>query len=267
MLVRLEGGLGNQMFQYAFGRSVSKARKEELFFYTSGLGVGCHRAYGLGVFNTKVTFTKDIRGPVYAEPIFTYDKNVYTLPNGTHFIGCWQTEKYFDERLVRSELSLRNPVSEQSQEIAHEILASPNSAFMHVRRTDYLIPTVAAYHGNMTMEYYKVALAYIQERKENVKFFIFSDDPEWCEQNFQGLRVIKHNRMGSGDTGQGTEHEDLFLMGLCKHAILPNSSFGWWGAWFGECSPEGRIVIAPKKWFAGCTKDPSDIVPQRWIKL
>jgi hypothetical protein len=269
MIVRLNGGLANQMFQYAFGRSVAKVRGEQVFFKTQDLGHGCHRFYGLGAFKTDVNLINDPGGaPYYGEPRFRFDPGVYTAPQGSYFQGCWQTEKYFDEPLVRGELTLRNPVSPETQRVAGDIQSVPQTAFVHVRRTDYLLPHAARHHGNMGMDYYNNAMQYIRERVENVRFYIFSDDPSWCRANFPNERVIGHNGMGSGTKGPSAEHEDLYLMGLCKHAIIPNSSFGWFGAWFGDAAPNRpRIVIGPQKWFALTSLESCDIMPERWIKL
>lgn len=271
MLVRLQGGLGNQMFQYAFGRSVAKARNEELLFEKRGDmdAPGSRMAYSLGAFKTKIDFATHISGSPYEESAFAYDKGVYTVPNGTHFIGYWQTEKYFDSELVRTELSLANTVTAQTQRVEDDILAVSNSAFVHVRRTDYLLP-MNSFMGNLTPDYYKQSMRHVRERMPDVTFFVFSDDPEWCRQNFQGCRIVNHNRAGTEGKGPGQEHEDLFLMSLCKHAILANSSFGWWGAWLRDYP--GKIVIAPNQWFSGnlggrWTPATSDVIPERWVKL
>jgi hypothetical protein len=270
MIVRLQGGVGNQMFQYAFGRSVAQARNEELLFEKrSDMDApGSRMAYSLGAFKTEVNLTT-YRSITYEEPLFAYDKTVYTVPNGMHFIGYWQTEKYFDPELVRAELALRNPVSEQTQRVADEILAAPNSAFIHVRRTDYLVP-MNAFMGSLTMDYYEQSMRHIRERTPDVTFFVFSDDPEWCRQNFQGCRIVDHNKAGTEGNGPGQEHEDIFLMSLCRHAIIANSSFGWWGAWLRDYP--GKIVVAPNQWFSGdlggrWSPETSDIVPERWVKL
>ena len=271
MLVRLQGGLGNQMFQYAFGRSVARVRNEELLFEKRGDmdAPGSRMAYSLGAFKTKVDFATNISGSPYEEPVFSYDKRVYTVPNGTHFIGYWQTEKYFDSEFVRTELSLANPVTAQTQRVEDDILAVSNSAFVHVRRTDYLLP-MNSFMGNLTPDYYKQSMRYVRERMPDVTFFVFSDDPEWCRQNFQGCRIVNHNKAGTEGNGPGQEHEDLFLMSLCRHAVIANSSFGWWGAWLRDYP--GKIVIAPNQWFSGnlggrWTPATSDIIPERWVKL
>jgi Glycosyl transferase family 11 len=266
MIVLLQGGLGNQMFQYAFGRSVSRARNEELLFEKRGdMRDGIARFnYSLDVFKTGVTFTTSGNtSSQYKERIFAYDKEVYTAPNGTHFTGYWQTEKYyFEPEIIRAELSLRNVVSDQAQRIADEISAKPNSVFIHVRRTDYLSPDVGPWMGNLTIDYYKKSMAYVRERISDAAFFVFSDDPEWCRQKFEGCRILD----------QGQDHEDLFLMSQCKHAVIANSSFGWWGAWLGDFP--GKTVIAPYRWFAAPSiinikwdATQSDIIPNRWIKI
>jgi hypothetical protein len=267
MIVRLQGGMGNQLFQYAFGRSVSLARKEELLFEKRGdmAGGSATFPYSLNLFNTDVKFAQGQRGPEYDErTAVTFDKGVYTAPKGTHFLGYWQTERYFEPNLVRAELSLRNPISEQAQCISDEILSVPNSVMIHVRRADYLTPEVAPWMGNLTMDYYTKALAGINERLHDVSFFIFSDDPEWCRHNF----VFGRRLPTVVNTGRA--HEDLFLMSLCKHAVLANSSFGWWGAWLGDYP--GKVVIAPYRWFGNIQSqkynpETADIIPERWIKI
>lgn len=270
MIVRLNGGLGNQLFQYAFGKSVAKDRNEEVFFHKVNLDNGQHRAYGLGAFDTEVEFVEDVgSAPVYGEPVFKFDPGVYDAPEGSYFVGNWQTEKYFSERIVRShfELSDKTLLEFSSESIAVDgMIVETPSCSVHVRRTDYLVPSTAAYHGVMGMDYYHRAMETIRSAEPHVTFYIFSDDPEWCRHNFPGCVIVDHNKMGNGADGPGREHEDLYLMSACNHAIIPNSSFGWWGAWLGDYHREGRIVIAPKKWFVAdiCS---DDIVPDRWLKI
>lgn len=267
MIVRLFGGMCNQMFQYAFGRSVSSVRKEPLFFEPWYLGPGCARAYSLGAFNVNVSWADGVEGPAYFESRFRFDPRVYSAAPGSHFKGYWQTEKYFDDRIVRKELTLRNPIGAESQRVAENILSGP-SAFVHVRRTDYLKPRAAACHGNMGMDYYTAAMNFVREREPEVKFFIFSDDPDWCRSAFPFDTVVGHNGWGSGDRGPSTEHEDLYLMSLCNHAVICNSSFGWWGAWLGdEVTRRPRIVVGPRQWFVRPGMESRDIMPERWMKL
>lgn len=265
MIVRLQGGLGNNLFQYCFGRSVARARNEELLFekrddMANGTSVF---PYSLDAFNTTLTFTHASGPQYYEHTAVTYDPGVYTAPKGTHFLGYWQTEKYFDS-LVRADLSLRNPVSTQTQRTADKILATPNSVFIHVRRADYLTPEVAPWMGSVTMDYYERAVQTLCARVAGATFFIFSDDPEWCRQHFSFGRSLPTIIQ------PGRAHEDLFLMSLCKHAVLANSSFGWWGAWLGDYL--GKVVVAPYRWFGDIKSQKynpatADIIPERWIKI
>lgn len=273
MIVRLNGGMCNQMFQYAFGRSVSLDRKELLFFEPQDLGRGCHRAYSLDAFKVNVNWANGMGGPVYGELAnFRYDPFVYNADPDSFFKGCWQTEKYFTnhEDIIRREFEIRTPLHAETIKVASRIMHGP-SAFVHVRRTDYMKPHAVVYHGNMTREYYREAMNHIRERVNHVQFYIFSDEPQWCRGAFDDddTTIVGHNTMGDGDTGPGTEHEDIYLMSLCENGIMANSSFSWWGAWLGDDAKRrpNRIVIGPQKWFVTPTLDSSDIMPERWIKL
>ena len=175
------------MFQYAFGRSVSSVKKEPLFFAPWELGPGSLRAYSLSAFNVNVNSANGMAGPMYVEQRFRYDHRVYDAVPGSFFQGYWQTEKYFDGRIVRKELSLRNPVGAESRRVAENILSGP-SAFVHVRRTDYLPPQTVVHHGTLGMDYYAAAMSYVREREPKVNFFIFSDDPDWCRSAFPTIR-------------------------------------------------------------------------------
>jgi hypothetical protein len=109
------------------------------------------------------------------------------------------------------------------------------------------------------MDYYTVAVQYIKARYENPKFFVFSDEPDWCRANFSGdFVVVDHNG--------NFPHEDMWLMAQCKHGVIANSSFSWWGCWLGDNQNE-RICIAPKRWFAGANLRTDDLIPERWVKL
>jgi hypothetical protein len=269
LIVRLNAGLGNQLFQWAFGRCVSLVRNEELFFEKYNLNAPGHRAYSLDAFNLDLKFCEPNGAPLLVETDdrFGFIPEVYAAPKGTHYIGNWQTEKYFIEPLIRRKLML-DKTSFTTDLISKQIRRNTPSALIHVRRTDYLIPSTAEYHGNVSLEYYKTAMNIIREVEPHVTFFVFSDDPAWCREAFPGCIVVGHNKPGSGESGPGREHEDLYLMSLCDHAIIPNSSFGWWGAWLRPWhNDRSKITIAPKVWFRKEGLRSEDIVPDRWIRL
>jgi len=251
------GGLGNQFWQYAFGRSMSLRRNEPVQF-----DLCLTRPYALDVYNTKVELIKKpLQVPiVYTEPSFAFDSEVLEKPIGTAFIGYWQSPKYFFKPEVwRQELTFKEPRSPKAQ-LTADFLQADNTVFIHIRRGDYLNPGTAAYHGNLghanlQKGYYKDAIDYMTEKISNPKFVIFTDDPAWCSQNLP-YPVISGNDFN--------QHDDLYLMSQCKHGIGANSSFSWWGAWLGE--HKGGIYIFPKKWF-NADIDTSDLVPSRWTRL
>ena len=274
MIVMLQGGVGNQMFQYAFGRSVALARNEALLFEKRGDmdAPGSRMAYSLHAFKTSVNFVSG--KPRIADNLrracLCFRAAVYTQPYGSRFVGYWQTEKYFNADVVRKELGVRSPLSAQTARLAHAIDAEVCSVFIHVRRDDYLLP-MNSWMGILPMSYYEKAMEVVKARCSDAKFFVFSDDPEWCRKNFKDCVIVDHNKAGTTGNGPGQEHEDLFLMSLCRHAIIANSSFSWWGAWLGDGQSD-RIVVAPNQWFNGTlggrwTPETSDIVPERWIKI
>lgn len=274
MIVSLQGGLGNQLFQMAFGLSLASQRNEELFFTRFRVDADSKRSYSLGPFkgSESVRITGHETQPVIGEPVFAFNPAVYNAPRGATFLGHWQTEKYFNPRLVHDAMQLRVPVSDRTRELADEIgQLYQRSAFIHVRRGDYTWAENVVYHGSPTRRYYDEAIERIRQATPDAHFYLFSDEPEWCRANFSGasFTVIDHNKPGDANA-PGQEHEDLYLMSLCRHAVIANSSFSWWGAWLGDLVPaqnnDARIVIGPDRWFV-VQLESKDIIPERWLKL
>ena len=229
MVVRLVGGLGNQMFQYAFGRSVAARRGEGLLFTREMADSDHKRCYMLGVFDIPVAFTSQCgyslrAGNVYLERPFCFNPGVYGVPDGMLFDGYWQTERYYDDPpLVRSWFSGCRSPGDLSLRAADEIAAAGRrSVLLHVRRTDYIGQD--NYHRNLwDTGYYSPAMALVRERVEDARFFVFSDDPEWCRGALPGLRVIGHNRPGgscSALTGRAARQRTC---GLCPCAGMQSS--------------------------------------------
>lgn len=253
MIVRLMGGLGNQMFQAAFGLSVGAARREPVSFSSPPYW----RPYGLSAFLADIQFAPETPS-IFHEPGFTFHPGVYALPHDMTYIGYWQTPKYFDEPRVRAAFRLRGEPCLESKAVAERILKAPHSVFVHIRRGDYTQGATRDYHGLLPPEYYAAAEARIRASYPDAEFFIFSDDPQWCRERLpHTFTVVSHN----GDR----PHEDIWLMSLCKHGIIANSSFSWWGAWLGDDRPE-RIVVAPQQWFQA-NLDTRDLIPSTWIRL
>jgi hypothetical protein len=253
MIVRLSSGLGNVLFQYAFGRGLqAKTGKPVKYIWQDS-----HRNYPLGPYNLNIEFVPFVPASTshYQEKKFSFDPDVYGQPDSC-FIGCWQSARYFEHIAdeIRQELTLPK-ISDEAQRIADR-LRNTNSAFIHVRRGDYLKPWNTQYHGNLGLDYYQKAIEHIRNHQAGVDIYVFSDDPEWCRENISG-EVI---------SGKFDQYEDLYLMQQCKHAVIANSTYSWFGAWLGDTQPD-RIVVAPSKWFGVAPLDYSDVVPSRWTKL
>jgi hypothetical protein len=253
--VNLMGGVGNQIFQYAYSRALAAQGREVYLTNIQVVNVTDHRIYSLDGFNTVVKLYNP--PPIGAAPFYEsglpFDPKMLAVPEPTIVYGYFQTEKYFlhIEDSIRKELSLKNPLSEKAQVLAKEI-QNCNSVSLHVRRGDYL--QLLAFHGMVDPSYYSAALEVITKQVSNSKVYIFSDDTKWCKENFTGIIV---------ETGD--KFEDLYLMSLCRHNVIVNSSFSWWAAWL-NANPD-KIVVAPREWFSSKDLDSRDVVPEKWLKI
>jgi hypothetical protein len=186
--------------------------------------------------------------------------NLKTIKSSSVYLdGYFQSEDYF--KSIREQLlsDFQFPgLNETARELENEIAASGTAVGVHVRRGDYLKPDILAYHGVLPLAYYQQAKREIESSVTNPHYFVFSDDPEWCRSNFSFL--------GSNAkiVSQAVDNAwtDMYLMSLCKHHIIANSSYSWWAAWLNK-NPE-KLVVAPKNWFASIA---IEIVPSKWKKI
>lgn len=259
MIVRLHGGLANTMFQAAFGFSLAKKRNEPLFFDVSSFKTDKLWTYQLEQYGLDMMYRiveDDI--PRYAERSLLYDPEALRQPPGTFFDGYWQSEQYWDDpELVKNLFAVpKGWPNERCRTVARRISAT-ESCFIGVRRGDYLWPERIAYHGVMGMEYYQKAIELIPPQARN--FYVFTDDVPWVRENFTsfGYTLVDVN-------GPGEKAWDIWLMRLCKNAIIANSTFHWMGAWLGADS-KGGTIVAPAKWFANGLAN--EIVPHRWKRI
>lgn len=297
-VVKLKGGLGNQMFQYAFAIALEQQWHDEIlldfsYFKETSIENSIIRPYELGVFQGeckpasdedlgqiidkssrtlfekiawdwfKINKYKPETNILRQKSAYIFEKKFLTQP-AYYYDGYFQNEKYFKH--CRSELlkcfSLKEPLEDKNAEILEQI-KSTNSVSIHIRRGDYVtLESANTLHGLCSLDYYEKAVEYIAKKVGNSgktpHFFVFSDDIEWVRAN---LKIDYPNIMI--DFNQQNCHFDLELMKNCKHNIVANSSFSWWGAWLNE-NPD-KIVIAPKKWLA--TSQKCDIVPIEWVKI
>lgn len=285
IVTHIFGGLGNQLFQLATGIGLSERLGVELrmdtrYFDKPRPDVNC-----LGHFNHR-TLEADRRGlpamrhdgllpylaakmrgsdwPVYQENSMAFDAAVNALPDGSYLKGYWQCEKYFSDQAeaVRDRLGvLTPPTPENIITMAAQDVCFPVS--LHIRRGDYVTNAkFNAVHGTCDLDYYSRAADYIASNTDqDITFFCFSDDPDWVEENLKLPYKMKIMR----DNGVALNYEDIRLMSRCKHHIVANSSFSWWGAWLNP-EPE-KIVVAPKQWFADPRLQDHDLVPEDWVEI
>lgn len=261
MMIRLTGGIGNQMFQYAYGRSLSIARNKGFNYFFVHYSGDTNRNFQLNVFNITGHKTNSfIPGLIV--------KLVYALKIKQHVVqyGYWQSEKYFkkNENTIRKDFTFKNKPTGNNLKLLKKI-KSLDSVSIHVRRGDYANDKKTnKFHGILSAKYYKKAIEVISGKVKNPVYFIFSDDIEWCKDNFRYLDKVFFVEGNIGNK----DYEDMRLMSNCKHNIIANSSFSWWGAWL-NVNPD-KIVIAPKKWFLDKKAQEEigkEIVPKTWITI
>lgn len=287
----LIGGLGNQMFQYAVGRSRALALGVEVRLHVVDFpDYGLHQGFELdrvfdGLFQLasagevhsilgwrscqpcrralKNRYFSALRGARFVvEPEFRYWPGILSIQDPSYLVGYWQSEKYFADiqQIIRSDFTFKQELTKQNAELA-ERMAKCNAVSLHVRRGDYANnPKTNAAHGLCSLNYYHAAINHIAEHIDSPEFFIFSDDIAWVKENLDigfPCAYVDHN--------QGMEsHNDMRLMSLCRHHIIANSSFSWWGAWLN--SRPDKIVVAPQRWFANGTRS-EDLIPGGWVTL
>ncbi len=291
IIVDVLGGLGNQMFQYATARAVAERLDQPLLLDVSGFGkYKLHNGFELTrIFSgqKKVASSEDVRRvlglqalPVVkrlllrpklsllrnedyiVEPHFQYWSEIKQVSENSYMTGYWQSEKYFKsiDSIIRNDFTFKLPMSSDNQKIASE-MEQCDSVSLHVRRGDYVSSSNnLSTYSQCSIDYYQKAIKYMAERLSNLTLFIFSDDIQWVKSNFNieyPCIYVDHNH--------GEEsYNDLRLMSLCKHNIIANSSFSWWGAWLNQ--NRGNVVIAPKRWFNNQT-DTQDLIPSKWVVL
>jgi hypothetical protein len=276
IIVRISGGLGNQMFQYAYGRALTLPTNDSLKLDTTSVQTGL-RSFALDAFTVNIEHAtmsrfkrkwlelKDRRKPASERTIirevgFTFNENLRELRGEHYVIGLWQSEKYFAS--IRPQLLKDFTLHKLSSaaKTIRDTMQKTNSVSIHIRRGDYVSnQSTNQKHGTCSPEYYARAIAHIQKQVENPHFFVFSDDTAWVKEHI----TIPGNVTFVSDTHL-KDAEELMLMSFCKHNIIANSSFSWWGAWLNQNAH--KMVIAPKQWFLADI-DTKDLLPTSWLQF
>ncbi|TKX30148.1 hypothetical protein CQA38_00460 [Campylobacter sp. MIT 12-5580] len=283
-IVKIQGGLGNQFFQYAFARALKEKFHDEVLLDISwfedqtsnpqnfgafaldhfNIDLACIDSQELKKYTLKGSWIPKFARKYFKEEVLEeYEKAGVYCPEllrktrkNTFYEGFFQSQKYsahiWDS--ITQDLNLKEKLNDENLKLLEQIQAL-NSVSLHIRRGDYLsLPEFNV----CTLEYYQKAITYINERVENPHYFIFSNDLAWVKEHFnaKNMSIVSCN--------QDKNYFDLELMKHCKHNIIANSTFSWWGAALN--ANKDKIIIAPKIWYRGDIRF-DDILSQQWIKL
>ncbi len=297
IIVRLRGGLGNQLFQYAAGKALAEYHRTELLLDLYTYTRHPYRKYELSKFNIEAReatrtevrqFTGSnpiirylnkrenyLRCPkIFVQPHYHYYEDFFSLPAEIYLSGYWQSDKYFSSisAQLQKQFTPKQSLDERNATLKERI-QSENSVAVHIRRGDYASTSFySSFFGVSSQSYYENAIEKMRREIENPVFYFFSDNIAWCKETFAGIKAefVDYNQ---GDDA----FKDLLLMTSCRHNIIANSTFSWWGAWLNNHA--NKKVIAPKEWFRTdflAKKEPvypsrfyntKDLIPDSWIRL
>lgn len=296
IVVKLQGGLGNQMFQYALGRELQRRSGRDLALDVTSLldrfprSNVIFRDYDLDIFSIQPRLTwssrlaqwlplpllyssgvaalarwQDVLGTQrYISGTVKFREEVLEARGNIYLDGYWQSPKYFkgSEAVLRREFKVKQPVSPAGELIAEQ-MASTDSICVNVRRTDFVsLQSSIDRHGFIGAEYYDRGIQLIAPRLKNPHVFVTSDDVDWCRENLRfdvPTTVLGHEYKGY------KFGEYLTLMSRCKHFLISNSTFAWWAAWLS--TSEDKSVVCPLNWYRDPTVDSSDLIPPEWTRI
>ncbi|OGF26067.1 hypothetical protein A2303_04680 [Candidatus Falkowbacteria bacterium RIFOXYB2_FULL_47_14] len=284
IIVKIQGGLGNQLFQYAAGKNLAtKNNTPHKLDITEYDDKNNQRRYRLNNFLIEENIATreeiaryrisgwqkiaDRLKPRFQRKYIQYlgykfNEDILKIKNkNLYFDGYWQSEKYFSdmENDIRKEFKLKIPLEKKFPDLLS--VFDENSISLHIRRGDYLKEKISSIYGLLPPEYYYRALTVLTSKIKNPNIFVFSDDIPWTKKNL----TLPHSTIFISRYKKLEDYEELILMSRCQHNIIANSSFSWWGAWLNE-NPK-KIVIAPRKWFATEKYNHDELLPKNWLKL
>jgi hypothetical protein len=290
IITNIFGGLGNQMFQYAVGRAIALRAQQNLKLDISGFKTYALRKYELDDFNIKaeiasiheIKLLKEgkwhwinkltqkmlnreifINKKCFKEKHYHFDPDISKIKGDIYLFGYWQSERYFIDfqDIIHNDFKLKKTLSTSSARYK-DLIHSTCSVSLHIRRGDYVNnPITKNYHGECSLDYYRASVAVIKNHYPESKFYIFSDDLTWAKGNLYFIEQPVFVELSQGTP----DHEEMYLMSRCKHNIIANSSFSWWGAWLNQ-NPN-KIVIAPNRWFNDPSINTSDLIPMSWLRI
>lgn len=275
IIVDINGGLGNQMFQYAILLKLASYDKLNVEAYVREYSMFIHNGFelekifdirvpqvkGFKKFLSKVFFRKtSIIYKLVNDELIGYVNLSQKLSGKTYLMGYWQSEKYFDviSSEIRAAYSFRPFETSKNKELSKE-LQKNEYVSIHIRRGDFLKSTSLI---NLTRtSYYSNAISKIKSLVVDPKFVVFSDDIDWCRKNM-GLPI---DTIYVDWNNSNQSFRDMQLMTICSHNIISNSTFSWWGAWLNK-NPN-KIVICPEVFIINKVKHNKDLCAREWIKI
>lgn len=299
IVIRLMGGLGNQMFQYAFGRAMALTHHCELVLDQSLLldksaphEEVTHRNYDLDIFNLtnfrwatpeevflfngnpnanlfKKVF-RILKNKVSPKKLVIQSANAFSekylqIQTSTCFVGRWQSELFFKNQALQIKSDFKIKVAFTDEVVKfQEIISSCNAVCLHMRRGDLISSnTYSNSIGALSWSYYETALAYMNQQISNPTYFIFSDDSEWCKQN---IKLTAPTFFMDNTTAGNKAEGHLHLMQHCQHFIISNSTFAWWAAYLSQ-TKANQLVIYPKNWYKKIELQNPEMCPTNWISI
>ena len=279
VIVKIIGGLGNQMFQYSYAKALEQRGYAVKLDISAFKTYRLHGGYQLYKYKIDLDVTRQEENNIFYKILrrlgfgFTktrkeknlfFNSNFLNIEDESYVEGYFQSEKYFENirDTLLNQFVLNDEISSYTKKISEMISKVENSVSIHIRRGDFTNSTNINIHGICSLDYYEKAITILSNSFNDISYFVFSDDIKWAKDN---LRINNAVYIASEETR--IPHEDIYLMSLCNHNIIANSSFSWWGAWLNQ--NKKKIVIAPEKWFADdkMQKQSGGIVCKSWITI
>jgi len=271
------GGLGNQMFQYAYYLLIKDKFKDARLFISSpewehSGGFELTRVFGINhipSFWEKTYHTGRVCRKLFSLTHKRYQGRNFKVQTSDlnpdakfkYFYGTWQSEQYFiNPECIRKSFQFKEQLLNSQTKATAKCLGGVKvTVSIHIRRGDYLSQQFSAGFGNCCpLAYYRESIHYMKTHLDDITFVLFSDDMDWVKENLPLDNAIYVDHNHGADSWQ-----DMYLMSMCQHNIIANSTFSWWGAWLNDNTD--KIVIAPKRWWSSIEND--DVVPESWIRL
>jgi len=283
IIVRLNGGLGNQLFQYAAARRLSLKLAVPLKLDLAAFEGDKLRVFELDAFNIEASIASrdevdkfgsvgifqkikrklGFETAIIKEKYYHFDPQILNALDGSYLEGYWQSYRYFEDQsaVISRDLTMKKSLSGENKTMSAR-MNSVDSSCLHIRRGDYVSnQQTNQFHGTCSLAYYQQAVGQLVDKVNEAEIFVFSDDIPWAKENLVfdlPMTFVDHNSAKNA-------YEDLRLMTACKYFVIANSSFSWWGAWLAQYNT--KEVYAPKLWFADQTINTQDLIPPGWHRV